>query len=280
MGNILWLASYPKSGNTWLRVFIENYISAENKPININQMHENSIDEVKAHWYQKYMSTGQTTMDLSTKEICALRHMVHTDIAASAPTTVFVKTHNFQGDYEGFPLHNWAVTSGAVYVVRNPLDVTVSMARYFDYSIDEAIDYMADEMVGTPNEPENVPQIITSWSLHVKSWTQEPSKNLLVIRYEDMLDNPKKTFRKVESLLGQKNPKRLMQATRFSSFNQMQAQEKKRGFVEKHENAQSFFRKGVKNQWQDVLSESQVQRIVDLHRSQMARYKYIPNSFD
>ena len=129
MGNILWVASYPKSGNTWMRVFIENYLSEENKPVNINQMHKNSIDEVKAHWYQKFVSGGQTTMDLSTEEICALRLMVHADIAARAPATVFVKTHNFQGDYEGFPLHNWSVTSGAMDVVLNPLDVTVSMAK-------------------------------------------------------------------------------------------------------------------------------------------------------
>lgn len=262
-----------------MRVFIENYLSGENRPVNINQMHRNSIDEVKARWYQKYAGAGRNTTDLSTEEICALRPMVHRDIAASATGTVFVKTHNFQGEYKGFPLHNWSVSSGAIYVVRNPLDVTVSMARYFDYSIDEAIDYMAEEMVGTPNEPENVPQIITSWSLHVNSWTQQPSNNLLVVRYEDMLDNPKRTFRKVESLLGRKNPKRLMQAIRFSSFDQMQTQEKKLGFVEKHEDAESFFRRGVKNQWQEVLSESQVRRIVDLHGEQMARFKYLPEGF-
>ena len=70
MGNILWLASYPKSGNTWMRVFIENYLSGDSKPVNINQMHKNSIDEVKAHWYQPYAGAGLGTMDLSTEEIC------------------------------------------------------------------------------------------------------------------------------------------------------------------------------------------------------------------
>jgi len=280
MGNILWLASYPKSGNTWMRVFIENYLSGDSKPVNINQMHKNSIDEVKAHWYQPYAGAGLGTMDLSTEEICRLRLRVHADIAGRAAGTVFVKTHNFQGEYNGSPLHNWSVSSGAIYVVRNPLDVTVSLARYFNYSIDEAIDYMAEEMVGTPNEPENVPQIISSWSSHVKSWTAQPSRNLLVVRYEDMLDNPKKTFRKVESLLGRKNPKRLVQAIRFSSFSQMQAQEKKRGFVEKHEDASSFFRKGMKDQWRDALNPSQLERIVDLHREQMSRYKYIPRGLE
>ena len=280
MGNIVWVASYPKSGNTWMRVFIENYFSGQGRPVDINQVHKNSIGDAKAFRYQKYLKAGQTTMDLSTEEICALKLLVHADIAASAPATVFVKTHNFQGDFKGYPLHNLSVTAGAIYLVRNPLDVTVSMARYFNSSIDEAIDYMADEMVGTPNEPENVPQIVTSWSLHVESWTQQPNRNLLVVRYEDMLDNPKKAFRKVESLLGRKNPKRLLQAIRFSSFDHLKAQEKQHGFIEKHENAGSFFRKGMKNQWQEVLTESQVQRIVDLNRAQMARFKYIPKGYE
>ena len=281
MGNILWLASYPKSGNTWLRVFIENYLANQAKAIDINQIHQKSIDEVKAFRYQNYVGGGQKTTDLATEDLCAMRPMVHADIAAEAQGTVFVKSHNFQGEYKGYPLHNWQVSSGAIYVVRNPLDVAVSMANYFDQSIDEAIGYLAEDMTGTPNEPENVPQIITSWSMHVKSWTEnEDERNKLVLRYEDMLENPRKAFRKVESLLGMKrNPARLMRAIKHASFNQMKAQEEKKGFVEKHENAQSFFRKGRKDQWQDVLTPEQVTRIVERHREQMERFKYIPKGY-
>jgi len=277
MGNILWIASYPKSGNTWVRAFIENYLQNAHKPVDINTIHRTSIAEASSHRYKAHIGKDKETTDLSIEELCAIRPYVHADIAREAHGTTFVKTHNFLGEFRGYPLHNSSVTSGTIYIVRNPLDVTISMARYFGYSIDETIDYMAEEMTGTPNEKENVPQIITSWSLHVESWTQNPETQRLVVRYEDMLDNPIKVFRKVESFLGlRKDPKRLKKAINFSSFNQLKNQEKSHGFVEKHENASAFFRQGRKNQWREKLTPEQVQKIINLHGVQMERFKYIP----
>ena len=277
MGNLLWIASYPKSGNTWMRAFIENYLKNAQQPIDINTIYNSSIAESSAHRYKAHIDKDKETTDLSTEELCAIRLQVHADIARQANGTTFVKTHNFLGEFRGYPLHNSAVTSGMIYIVRNPLDVAISMANYFDYSIDEAIDYMAEEMTGTANEKENVPQIITSWSLHVKSWTQNPEANRLVIRYEDMLDNPIKVFRKVESFLGlSKDPKRLKKAINFSSFKQLKTQEKSHGFVEKHENANTFFRQGRKNQWREKLTEAQIKKIIVIHGEQMQRFKYIP----
>ncbi len=278
MGNILWIASYPKSGNTWVRTFIQNYIA--NETVNINTIHQKSIDEVKSFRYQKYLPKEQNTTDLDLETICSLRPLVHSDIAQNAHGTIFVKSHNFQGEYNSHPLYNWNVSSGAIYIIRNPLDVAISLSSYFDFSIDEAIDYMADDMAGTPNEVENVPQVITSWSLNVSSWCQEPSDKLLVLRYEDLLSNPKKYFRKVESFLSlKKDPKRLTRAIQASSFKNLRLQEKKHGFVEKHENAQSFFRKGSANQWKSILSKEQIKRIVDKHCEQMSLFKYLPPGY-
>lgn len=277
MGNILWVASYPKSGNTWVRAFIENYIQNQDHPIDINTMHAISTAESSTHRFQPYLTAGQQTTHLTLDEISALRPKVQADIAHQANGTTFVKTHNYLGEFNGHPLHNALVSSGSIYVVRNPLDVTISMANYFDYSIDETIAYMAEEMTGTPNESHHVPQIITSWSMHVSSWTQQAETSRLVLRYEDLIDDPKKAFRKVESFLGlKKDPVRLKNAIKHSSFSQLKAQETKKGFVEKHENANAFFRKGGKNQWQDKLSAEQVQKIVEMHYEQMKRFKYLP----
>ena len=277
MGNLLWIASYPKSGNTWMRAFIENYLQNLPRPIDINALLQLSTAEARADRYQAYAGQGKDTRELSTEEICAIRPLVHADMARQARGTIFVKTHNFLGEFGGHPLHNSAVTSGAIYLVRNPLDVAVSLANYFAYPIDTAIDYMADEMTGTPNETENVPQVISSWSKHVRSWTENPEDSVLVLRYEDLLDNPDKGFRKVVSLLGQKrDPTRLKKAIRFSSFDQLKSQESRGGFVEKHENANAFFRQGRKNQWRKKLTNAQVQKIVDVHKVQMNRYRYLP----
>lgn len=280
MGNILWIASYPKSGNTWIRAFLQNYLENKQTPIDINTIHKNSVDEVKAYRYQPYLGQGQLTTDLSLEEVCAIRPLVQAQMAAEAPATLFVKTHNFQGEYRGYPLHNWQVSSGAIYIIRNPLDVAVSLKHYFDYSYDEAIGYMAAEMAGTPNEAENVPQVVSSWSQHVSSWTQDGSRNLLVLKYEDLLAHPQRCFRKIESLLGlKKDMKRLAKAIRFSSFKQLKQQEQSKGFAEKHENAGSFFRKGHVEQWRNELSDTQIKTIIRDHREQMERYKYIPKDY-
>lgn len=279
MGNILWIASYPKSGNTWVRTFLHNYIENLKTPVDINTIHQQSVDEVKAHRYQAFIPDDKKTTDLSLEEICAIRPLVQAQMAAEAPATLFVKTHNFQGEYKGYPLHNWQVSSGAIYVVRNPLDVAVSLKHYFDYSYDEAIAFMSEDMAGTPNEPENVPQVVSSWSQHVSSWTQG-GRNMLVLRYEDMLAHPQRSFRKIESLLGvKKDVKRLAKAIRFSSFNQLKKQEQHKGFVEKHENAGQFFRQGKTKQWRDELTDKQVQQIIKDHREQMERFKYIPDGY-
>ncbi|TDR23251.1 sulfotransferase domain-containing protein [Marinicella litoralis] len=280
MGNILWIASYPKSGNTWVRAFLHNYLDNKNTAVDINTLHRDFVDEVKAFRYQPFLTKGQSTTDLSIEEVCAIRPMVQAQMAAEAPATLFVKTHNFQGAYKGFPLHNWQVSSGAIYIVRNPLDVAVSLKHYFDYSYDEAIAYMAADMAGTPNEVENVPQVISSWSQHVASWTQEEGRNMLVLRYEDLLAHTQRSFRKVESLLGlKKDVKRLAKAIRFSSFKQLKQQEQQTGFAEKHENAGHFFRKGHTEQWREELSDAQIRQIITDHKTQMQRFKYIPKDY-
>ncbi|MEJ2083836.1 MAG: sulfotransferase, partial [Acidobacteriota bacterium] len=38
MTGIVWLASYPKSGNTWLRAFLMNFLDPGKRPVDINQL--------------------------------------------------------------------------------------------------------------------------------------------------------------------------------------------------------------------------------------------------
>lgn len=276
MGNIVWVASYPKSGNTWMRVFLGNYLANQDKPVDINAIHTNMFSEANTEHFEPFLPDGKHTTDLDTLDICRMRPRVQANIAQNAHGSIFVKTHNFLGEYKGVPLHNSQVTSGAIFIVRNPLDVAVSMSNYFKYSIDDAIAFMSEEMTGTPNEFANVPQIISSWSNHARSWTEHNEDNIHVVRYEDMLANPLKVFRKVESFLNlKKDPKRLRRAIQFSSFDQLKNQENKRGFVEKFEQASHFFNKGKKDQWRESLNNEQIEKICNEHREMMTHFKYL-----
>ena len=282
MGNIVWLASYPKSGNTWLRSFLYNLIEQPDKPGQINNLWQICQDESKPNWYEPY-AKDKPLSEFTPAEITKLRMQVHRDIANSQPAgSVFVKTHNMMGAFDNYPLHNLQITAGAIYVVRNPLDVVLSAADHFGISVDEAIDFMANEQTGAMTDEANVAGFFGSWSSHVQSWTGTSDDNICVLRYEDMLDNAQKTFAKVMKFLGmKKDPKALKRAINFSSFRELSAQENKEAFIETSPDAVSkkFFRKGQKNQWLDQLSEEQVERIIDAHREQMMRFKYVPKKY-
>lgn len=280
MGNIVWLAAYPKSGNTWVRAFLYNLIEQPAKPGRIANLPDYFESESDPRWYLPMLG-GKSLEECSAEEIISLKNAVHREIAASRPSgSVFTKTHNRFGNYNDHPLHNVSVMSGAIYIVRNPLDVVLSTADHFGLSIDAAIDFMANDDTGTPSNQENVVSYLGSWSSHVASWTRQAHKQIVVIRYEDMLDKPLKAFGQMAKLLGLgKDKTGIKRAIRFSSFAELKKQETGEGFIERSQNSKFFFRKGKKNQWVTELNDTQVERIVDRHREQMQKFKYIPPRF-
>lgn len=275
MANIVWMASYPKSGNTWVRAFLHNYLADGDTPSDINKLNDFFANESNVSWYRSLVKGDVEA--LSKEDICRLRPEVHRRIAASRPGTIMVKTHNFLGAYEGLPLLTMGLTSGAIVVVRNPLDVVSSVADHFGLSIDEAIDFMGADTTGTPTDENNVVSVLTSWSTHVDSWTRDDSGATHVMRYEDLLDKPKKHFGALVAFLGlPRDPARLKRAIEHSSFSSLQKQEQREGFIERSPSSSRFFRSGRKNQWRDLLSDDQVERLITDHRDMMRRFSYLP----
>jgi hypothetical protein len=278
MGNICWLASYPKSGNTWLRAFLANMVADTGQALPLAELPRYCEDEALPEDYSAL--AGRPSAQLGMDEISRLRPLVHARIAARHPATVFVKTHNMFGSYDGHPLHNTDVTATAIYVVRNPLDIVVSLANHFGLGLDEAIAYMGSDNAATLNDALFVSQVLGSWSRHVSSWTEQAGPNVLVLRYEDMLEKGAKTFGKVARLLRMEGDRgRFERAVRYSGFPVLAAMEREHGFVEASGKGGRFFRKGRVNQWREQLSRDQVARVVQDHRGQMARFKYVPAGY-
>lgn len=278
MGNLIWLASYPKSGNTWMRSFLHNLLRNTQKPADINELDHFCLGESSATWYAKFGIEDVTQVDHA--QLAALRPEVQREFTQVFPDSVFVKTHNFLGEWHGVPLHNMGVTAGAIYVLRNPLDVVISMTHHFGSDVDEAIYRLSNEGALTAPGLDHVPEFHSSWSAHVKSWTANPSPQLYVVRYEDLLQKPRKYFKQVATFLGLKPPReRLERAIRNSSFKALKAQEQKSGFQEKSEFAESFFREGKAEQWREKLTDAQIRQIISDHREQMERFNYIPKDY-
>lgn len=276
MAGIIWLASYPKSGNTWLRVFLANLRRDGQEPVNINELDDDTIASDRARFDRL---TGLEASDLSPEEIDRLRPEVYERLAAEARETLFVKVHDaYTYGADGRPLLS-ATSSRAIYLIRNPLDVAVSFAHHLTRDLDSIIEGMADAESAlapyTDRLPWQLRQRLLSWSRHVLSWVAAPLP-LLVLRYEDIIQQPLKTFSQAARFAGLPDePARVRKAVAFSDFKEMQRQEQERGFKERMQKAKKFFREGGWGVWRRELTPAQAARLIRAHREVMQRFGYL-----
>lgn len=274
---IVWIASYPKSGNTWTRVFLHNLLhilEGNIDELDINRLGEFTSWDLSIKSYEQVLE--KPIADSTRAEIAAVRPQVQAALAERTKGAALVKTHHALVDDRGHPTINFAVTSGAVYVVRNPLDVAVSFAAHLSSDIDNAIDQMNARGLETDITEHSVYEVYGSWSEHVESWTRQPHRAVHVMRYEDMVTAPLQTFSNLAShLLLRPTTKQLTDAIDRSAFSRLKEKEAATGFREKPEQAERFFREGKTGQWRDALSRRQVRKIVGEHREQMRRFGYL-----
>ena len=276
MGNILWLASYPKSGNTWMRAFLAHLLPDAPRPLDPNKLGGAfSQAESSIGWYRRL--DPRPLEQWQAEDFARARPRVHEAIAASRSTTTFCTTHCAMMAVHGHPAVNMAVSTGAIYIVRNPLDVALSYADFLARPADEVATMMATENYTFPPTPRNAPEVLGSWSQHVASWTAPQNRRVHTVRYEDLLSAPSKHFRAVVRFLGLDMPRgRIERAIRHASFATLARQEAALGFSERPPHQKRFFRKGTAGQWRKELAPQQVARICAAHRRQMARFGYLP----
>ncbi|MEZ5830783.1 MAG: sulfotransferase domain-containing protein [Dongiaceae bacterium] len=277
MSKIIWIASYPKSGNTWMRAFLHNLLRNPNESYDINQITDFTTSDSSINWYQA--QSKKPWPDWRPLDVARMRRGAQLAICAWRPDDTFVKTHNASVVHLGYPMIYQDLTAGAIYIVRNPLDVIVSLSHHYGTDIDTTINILADPSIGTKTNDKIIYEVHKSWSVHVDSWTSQPRPGLAVLRYEDMLKNPIKAFGGLTQFLGLNPPRaRLERAIEQSSFKALREQEDKKGFKEKSPHAEKFFRTGRAGQWRDLFTQSQIDRVIEQHKEQMQRFGYWPLS--
>ena len=192
----------------------------------------------------------------------------------------FAKTHEaFQGPTGGVRFSPIG-TVGAVYLVRNPLDVAVSYAHHLQWSVDRTLERMANpaaqEVPAIQGIRRLLPNPLRTWSEHVASWLDQQTLPMRMARYEDLLAAPHAGFGRIVRFAGLEwHAERLARAINQAAFPRLRAQEAKQGFNERQQTAPTFFRAGVAGAWRDVLARGQVQAVVDAHGPMMARLGYL-----
>jgi len=277
----IWIASYPKSGNTWVRVFTQNLLREMSGNAagaqDINRLNQHTVLETNAAPYQQILQ--KNPLECSSAEIAQARPQVQRLLAERKSGPFFIKTHLGVARIDGYPTINFDMTLAAIYVVRNPLDIAVSYAHYAGRDIDQVIEQMATPAAGSYGSERFVYEFIGSWSTHVASWMSVSHRPVYLLRYEDMLRAPFKVFGDLACFLRfAPLPEQLNAAIDKSSFSELSRQESEKGFVEKPPTARKFFRVGQADQWRTALSNKQVSKLIEAHAPMMQRCGYLlPN---
>ena len=275
---LVWVASYPKSGNTWLRILLANFLADAESMVPINSLRE-SLSGIASYGKGRFDDVmGVAPGDCTNDEVEMLLPRLYRAYAAQAATAgrvLFCKAHDaFRDTAAGEPLFPDDVTVGAIYVVRNPLDMAVSWTYYAGYG-DVAC------RVAMFNDPRAVlscqgqPQLrqrLLDWSGHVRSSTGAPFP-VLAVRYEDLLADTAGQLGKIVRFLrlaGPAEAPRLRRAAAFSAFARLRGREECHGYSALDPRSpHPFFRSGTAGDWRRHLSAAQVPEIVGTHGETM-----------
>ena len=277
---IIWVASYPKSGNTWVRSFLISLLSGRNLDINNLGL---VPQYPKEEHFKEITNNVNDIIEISKKWIKSQ------EIINKNKEIKFFKTHNMLCNISDNYFTDERNTLGSIYIVRDPRNVVTSLKNHYQFKdYKDAINFMFDEKkyLGSKyNKEENsVPTLIGSWKSNYNSW-KILNKNLLIIKYENLLNNEFIEFKKIsnyiEKILGKKfNDNELRKAIDNCSFKNLKKMENEHGFVESPINKetgkkQTFFNLGPKNEWKNILEKKFVKEIESKFSIEMKELDYI-----
>ena len=273
------LASYPKSGSTWMRLALTS-VADKASIIDINHSGK-MLGSIAADRGLFARMLDIDASDLGHEEISILRPYFF-DLCSREPGAISIwKVHDawtLTPDNE--PLFPPASTAASVYLVRDPRDVAPSLANHCDCSIDAAIEILANEQFQFSQRKDRLqgqlPQMVSSWSRHVESWIDQARPSPLVIRYEDMVADFANQLAKVAKAFNlPHNSEVIAVAVAATRFETLKAQEEREGFRQRISRNNPFFRRGVVGGWRDSLTSAQVTRIEQDHWPMMQRLGYL-----
>lgn len=248
-----WLASYPKSGNTWVRMFLNAYVTGEALDINAKRQ-QFVISDFQTGIHPPYA-------DLDDQ----IRYY---PVSITKLRGYCVKTHN--ANVLGIiPIKE---TANSIYLVRDPRDVAISLANHYGTTVDDAIKFMNEPNAIATEKNTGFSHILRTWSEHVESWG---CPQITYFRYEDLLKHTADAFKMILEILEVPLTNNFDFALKQSNFNNLQDLEKKNGFIEKASEKRVFFREGKAGQWKETLTLKQVKTIEENHCKIMTKIGYL-----
>lgn len=270
MNNLVWLASYPKSGNTWIRACLMLGITGNlslGKLINVipyfpllNNAH---FKNAKFTDHTEANRAAVKMWDVTQRDLSKLNQN----------QKLIIKTHQILGNVNNVFFPNPELAHSVIQIVRDPRDIAVSYSAHYGRSVDDSIEKLLDEknIINESTQPGSF-EFISSWELNFLSWQSAPFPRLL-IRYEDLLASPIEQLDAIFNFLKLKpvvTPSQIIEQTSFKSLSSMEAEH---GFKEASSNSK-FFRVGKNDQW-SALTPKQIDKIEKKFSSTMEKLGYL-----
>ena len=280
---IIWIASYPKSGNTWLRSLISSYFFSKNGVFNFNQLANikqfscNNINssEINSTNYQAIVSKNW----IPTQEIINKDKKIH-----------FLKTHNAICSINGNSFTNQNNTVAAIYIIRDPRNVITSISNHYNLSLQDSLEFIKNKRkIIFPNKKKinhhDDFNFISNWSDHYSSWKNINFAPIKIIKYEDLTRDTNKTFISILEFLSKFikfnfDKSKIKNSIDSTTFDKLAEMEREVGFAESSDSTLNskkirFFHLGNKNTWSNLLDKNVSHDIDDFFKKEMKTLGYL-----
>ena len=255
---IIWIASYPKSGNTWVRSIISSYFFSKTGKFDFSLLKNISLYPSPKYFKNKIYNPGEVSYfwEESQKKIIQQQK------------EIFLKTHNALVAINNKNFTSEKTTLGAIYIVRDPRNILSSLKNHYDFKdYNETLEFMKNKKkyiwdLRRKNDFSGF-QFLGSWSDHYKSWTQNKNIKTLLVKYEDLEKDCYLTSHKLIKFIlllkGQKkkiDENKLFRSIETTKFDILRKKEIASGFDESiiiNDKKKSFFFQGPENKWQKNL---------------------------
>jgi len=282
-----WLASYPKSGNTWVRIFLSAYIT-DCEP-DINELVGTISDQLPSAHHIGYgidINDIDKEHDILTRSMALLRigytyKKQEKVLVEGKEFPLILKTHVANAIVHGMRLIAPTITDKVVVIIRDPRDVAISYSKHFGFNMDETVDSMINDqtMLSDKSNREKSPHHTTSWLNNVILYAVATDLDVTIVKYEQLKEDPVKYFTWILEWYGiPVNEERVKRAVDNCELSKLRKQERENGFQEASEKAGKFFGKGATGGWEGKLTKAQQNKLENHCESMMIQFGYLEDT--